>query len=236
MRIRFRSTIILGAVLSLFVTAAFAQKENIPGQRSFPVLQDGFKFIPGTWTTYDIFDKTKNESYRMKIAALTKETVAGKSCSWLEIEVEMKDSPPIVTSILAEETPNGPGRIEKAIVQVKGMSPFTIPRKYLEGQDQQVGEFTPAHIVKKLDSRKITHAGKTIDTLAVEAENDKGEIVKAIVSLQILPIALYEAETSDLKMTAADWGTGAKTRIEGTPIPFFFWIIEQVANGLTIKK
>jgi len=236
MRMRVYSTVVLGAVLSLLGSAVFAQQENIPGQRAFPVLQDGFKFIPGTWATYDVFDKTKNESYRMKIAALAKETVAGKPGSWLEIEVEMKDSPAIVTSILAEETPNGPGRIEKAIVQVKGMSPFTIPRKYLEGQDQQVGEFKPAHIVKKLGSGKITRAGKTIDTLSVEAENDKGEKVRAIVSLQILPIALYEAETSDLKMTAADWGAGAKTKIDGVPIPFFLWIIEQVANGLTIKK
>lgn len=93
MRRQVRSAIVLGAALFLLGSAAFAQQEDIPGQRAFPVLQDGFKFIPGTWTTYDVFDKTKNEAYRMKIAAL------------------------------AKETPNGPGRIEKAIVQVKGMSP-----------------------------------------------------------------------------------------------------------------
>jgi hypothetical protein len=218
------------------VSAAFAQKENVPGQRALPVLKDGFKFIPGTWTAYDVLDKAKNETYRMKIAALAKETVAGKPYSWLEIELEMKDAPSVVTSILAEETQNGPGRIEKAIVQVKGMSPFTVPRKYLEGQGQQVGEFKPAHIVKKLESRKITCAGKTIDTLAVEAEDDKGEKMTAMVSLQILPIALYEAETPDLKMTAADWGAGARTEIEGAPVPFFLWIIEQLATGLTKKK
>jgi hypothetical protein len=98
MRIRVRSTIVLGAVLSVLVSAAFAQKENVPGQRALPVLKDGFKFIPGTWTAYDVLDKAKNETYRMKIAALAKETVAGKPYSWLEIELEMKDAPSVVTS------------------------------------------------------------------------------------------------------------------------------------------
>jgi hypothetical protein len=236
MRSRFAGRIIVVSRLLLLAGALSAGQESIPGQKRLPILQDGFRFVPGTWTSYSILDKTKNETYTMTIAALTKETILGKPYSWLEIGVEMKDAPPVVTSILAEETGQGPGRIEKAIVQVQGMSPFTVPRKYLEGQDQTVGEFKPAHIVRKLENRKITLAGKTIDILAVEAENDKGEKLTAQISLQILPIVVYEADTADLKMTALDFGEGAKTKIEGMPLPFALWLIETVANGLTKKK
>jgi hypothetical protein len=236
MRRRICGRIIVASVLMLLAAALSNGQENIPGQKKLPILQDGFRFMPGTWTSYSILDKAKNETYTMTIASLTTETIQGKPYSWLEIEVEMKDAPPVVTSILAEETGQGPGRIEKAIVQVRGMSPFTIPRKYLEGQDQTVGEFNPAHIVRKLENRKIILAGKTIDVLAVEAENDKGEKITAQISLQILPIVVYEADTAELKMTALDFGDGAKTKIEGMPLPFALWIIEQVAGGLTKKK
>jgi hypothetical protein len=236
MKNRIGARILAAAVFILIAVSFSAGQENIPGQKQLPLLQDGFHFVPGSWTFYAILDKAKNETYKMKFSTLTRETIQGKPYSWLEIEIEMKDTPPVVTSILAEETGQGPGRIEKAIVQVKGMSPFTVPRKYLEGQDRAVGEFKPAHIVRKLENRKITLAGKTIDVLAVEAENDKGEKLTAQVSLQILPIALYEADTADMKMTALDFGGGAKSRIEGLPLPFALWLIEQVADGLTKKK
>ena len=141
-----------------------------------------------------------------------------------------------MASVLVEETGQGPGRIEKAIVQVQGKSPFTVPRKYLEGQDQAVGTFNPAPIVRRLDNKKVTLAGKTIDVLAVEAENDKGEKVNTQISLQILPIVIYEADTADIRMTALDFGDGAVTKIEGIPLPFALWLIETVASGLTKKK
>jgi len=233
---RIGGRILVASTLMLLAAALCTGQENIPGQKQLPLLQDGFLFVPGTWTSYSILDKAKNETYTMKFSALAKETIKGKPYSWLEIEIEMKDTPPVVTSILAEETSQGPGRIEKAIVQVRGMSPFNVPRKYLEGQDQAVGEFKPAHIVRKLENRKIALAGKTIDVLAVEAENDKGEKLTAQVSLQILPITVYQADTAELKMTALDFGGGARTKIEGTPLPFALWIIEQVADALTKKK
>jgi hypothetical protein len=228
----------VAAVFLIFWTAAAvaAQDQKIPGQAQLPILQDGFKFVPGTWTSYSVFDKAKNETYALKFSALQRETIKGRSYSWLEIEIEMKDTPSVVTSILAEETGQGPGRIEKAIVQVKGMSPFTVPRKYLEGQDQTVGEFKPARIVRKLESRKAVCGGKTIDVLAVEAEDDQGGKVTAQVSLQLPPITVYEAETAEIKMTALDFGGGAKTKIDGLPLPFALWLIEVTADALTKKK
>jgi len=224
------------SIFVLFAMALLPAQENIPGQKALLLLQDGLHLTPGTWTSYAILDKAKDETYTMTIASLTKETIQGEPYSRLEIGVAMKDSPPVVTSILAEETGQGPGRIEKALVQVQGMSPFTVPRKYLEGQDQAVGEFKSARIIRELENRKVTLAGKPIDVLAVEEENDKGEEVTAQVSLQILPIVIYEADTVDIKMTALDFGGGAVTKIEGAPLPFALWLIETVANSLTKKK
>jgi hypothetical protein len=227
---------IAASLFVLLAATALPAQQDIPGQKALPLLQDGFHFTPGAWTSYAILDKAKNETYTMRIATLTKETIQGKLYSWLEIGIEMKDTPPVVTSILTEETGQGPGRIEKAVVQVQGMSPFNVPRKYLEGQDQTVGEFKPAHIIRRLQNKKVTLAGKTVDVLAVEAENDKGEKLTAQVSLQILPIVIYEADTAEIKMTALDFGEGAVTKIEGLPLPFALWLIETVANGLTKKK
>jgi hypothetical protein len=211
-------------------------QDAIPRQASMLVIKDTFSFVPGTWAEYTIFDKEKNESYRMYIAALKRETVGGKSGIWLEIEAEMKDSPLIVTDIFAEETKDGPGKIFKAVIQVKGMSPFTVPQKYLEGEDRQVGSFETAQIVKRLEQKKIVHNGRTIDTLIVEAQDKEGRKTAATISLQIPPIAVFAAETDDVRMTINDWGAGAKTRIEGEPIGFTFWLLEQIANGLTKKK
>lgn len=236
MKTRIIGWILAASVLALVLPASPAQQENVPGQKSFPAIRDSFQFTPGAWAEYNIFDKAKNENYRMWIATLAKETIQGKPYSWLEIEVEMKDSPVVVTSILAEETADGPGRIEKAVVQVKGMSAFNVPKKYLQGQDQEVSQFKPAHVVKKLSGKKITRGDKTIDVLAVEAENEKGEKMTAMVSVQLPPIAICDAETADLKMTAINWGAGAKTKIEGPALPFFLWVIEQAFSAVSVKK
>ena len=190
------------SIFVLFAMALLPAQENIPGQKALLLLQDGLHLTPGTWTSYAILDKAKDETYTMTIASLTKETIQGEPYSRLEIGVAMKDSPPVVTSILAEA----------------------------------VGEFKSARIIRKLENRKVTLAGKPIDVLAVEEENDKGEEVTAQVSLQILPIVIYEADTVDIKMTALDFGGGAVTKIEGAPLPFALWLIETVANSLTKKK
>jgi len=233
-----RKRLVISAILLAFLTAASAlsAQDTIPKQASMIVLKDTFQFVPGTWADYTVFDKEKNESYRFYIAALTRETVGGQSGIWLEIEAEMKGSPLVITAIFAEETKDGPGKIFKAVVQVKGMSPFVVPKKYLGGEDQAVGTYETAQIVKRLEQKKIVHKGRTIDTLLVEAQDEEGRKTTATVSLQIPPIAIYAAETDDVRMTLNDWGIGAGTRIEGEPIGFTFWLLEQIVNGMFKKK
>ena len=77
------------AFIFVLFAAAALPAQDIPGQKALPILQDGFRITPGTWTSYAILDKAKNETYTMTFAALTKETIQGKPSSWLEIGITM---------------------------------------------------------------------------------------------------------------------------------------------------
>jgi hypothetical protein len=195
-----RRPIVLAALLLPLAVFAAAQStaQKIPGQKSMLLIQDTFKLVPGTWALYDVLDKEKNEPFLMSISVLGQETYKGKNGIWLEIEVKMKDTPVVVTDALVDETMAVPGEVLRAIVQVEGVSPFNVPEKYLKGGDQEVGQFEPAKIVRKLEQKKIVHKDRTVDALIVEAEDSQGQRVSATVSVQILPIAIYSAETNDL--------------------------------------
>ncbi|MBU4204134.1 MAG: hypothetical protein KJ727_03550 [Acidobacteria bacterium] len=60
--------------------------------------------------------------------------------------------------------------------------------------------------------------------------------MSATVSLELPPIALFSCEDETLRMTINDWGSGAESKVEGLPIPFFLWIVEQVAAGADDSK
>jgi hypothetical protein len=219
----------------LAVAGALLPAENqVPGQKPLVVIADTFQFVAGSWARYRILDKKKNETYIMSIAILDKEPVKGKPCSWLEIEVLTKDQPRVVTRILAEETKQGPGEIQSAIVQVQGYDPFTVPKKFLKPDKtgDQVAQFKPATVVKKLQRRAVGPAGRQVQAWDVEAVTQDGQDIRAVVSEEILPIAVYDVESPDTRMTAEDWGLGARTKIEGTPIPFWLWLLDQVGKGL----
>ncbi|MBM3293781.1 MAG: hypothetical protein FJY82_04565 [Candidatus Aminicenantes bacterium] len=220
------------ALAAFSVQAAAQSGQKIPGQKSMLLIEDTFKLVPGTWALYDVLDKEKNEPFLMAIAVLGRETYKGKDGVWLEIEVRMKDMPVVVTGALVDEAAGPSGEVLKAVVQVEGASPFKVPEKYLKGEGQEVGQFEPAKIVRKLEQKKIVHKGRTVDCLVVEAENDQGQKVSATVSVQIPPIAIYAAETDDLRMTVSDWGTGAQTKLKGEPVSMTLWLIEMVGKEL----
>jgi hypothetical protein len=209
-----------------------AGQDKIPGQRPMLLIDNTFQFITGSWADYTYFDKQKNESNRIYFAILERENIKGVPYFWMEIEADMQDGTSAVTKVLVEEIKNGIGKIDRAIVQVKGYTAFEVPKKYLEGQDQQVGQFQPAHILKRLEQKTIQHKGKTIDIITAEAETDKGETISVTISLNLPPITIYKAEGKDFRMTVNDWGMGAQTKIIGEPESFFMWILDQVASGL----
>jgi len=209
-------------------------ENQVPGQKPLVVISDAFQFVAGSWARYHILDKKKNEMYIMSIAILNREPVKGKPCSWLEVEVLMKGQPRVVTRILAEETKQGPGEIESAIVQVQGFDPFTVPQKFLKPDkaDDQVAQFKPAKVIKKLARQTVGPKGRQVQAWQVEAVTQDGQDIRAVVSEAILPIAVYDVESTDIRMTAEDWGLGAKTKIEGTPIPFWLWLLDQIGKGM----
>jgi len=41
------------------------------------------------------------------------------------------------------------------------------------------------------------------------------------------------AETDEVGMYLDNWGMQAKSRIEGTPMNFYLWLMMQIGDGLT---
>ena len=228
-----KTSFILAFFLLLSGFSDLAGQENIPGQRPMLLLDNAFQFISGSWADYTYFDKQKNESTRLYFAILERETVKNAPYIWMEIEAAVKDAPVVVTRVLIEEKKAGPFRIDQAIVQVQGYSPFSVPQKYLEGQDQQVGQFQTAHIVSQLAQQVIEHNGKKINAITAEAATDKGDKMSITYSLELPPIAVYQAENKDFRLSINDWGMDARSKINGPPESFLLWIMEQVNNAIS---
>jgi hypothetical protein len=230
-----RTVRLVASVLSLLICLASPglQAAEIQGQRPVMFLGDAFQFVPGAWSSYYIHDKAKNEHYRMLISTLEKEKGAKVPASWMEIEVTMEKNPPVVTRFLAEETPQGPGELLEVIVQMKGYAPFTVPKKYYDGADKEVGQFQTAHTVKRLAQRTFRYRERDVKVIDVEAADVKGKKISAIVSENVLPIGVVMAETEEIGMYLDNWGGGSKSRIEGTPMNFYLWLMMQLGEGLT---
>jgi len=228
-----KTSFILAFFLLLSGFSDLAGQENIPGQRPMLLLDNAFQFISGSWADYTYFDKQKNESTRLYFSILDRETVKNAPYIWMEIEAAVKDAPVVVTRVLIEEKKAGPFRIDQAIVQVQGYSPFSVPQKYLEGQDQQVGQFQTAHIVSQLAQQVIEHNGKRINAITAEAATDKGDKMSITYSLELPPIAVYQAENKDFRLSINDWGMDARSKINGPPESFLLWIMEQVNNAIS---
>jgi hypothetical protein len=233
-----KKTIAWTLLIGLAAGGILLAEEQVPGQKPLVLIADTFQFVPGSWARYNILDKKKNETYVLLFSMLEKEQKKDKIFSWMEIEILMKDQPRVVTRFLAEETPQGPGDIDSAVVQVQGYDPFTIPKKYLKPDKNAdgVAQFKPAKIVKKLERKTVGPPGKRVQAWVVEAVTEDGQNIRAVVSEEILPIAVYDVESPEIRMTADDWGQGAKTKVEGTPIPFWLWLLDQISTGLGGEK
>jgi len=212
--------------------------ESVPGQKPLLVVADSFRFVPGSWARYQVRDKKTNEDYDLYFAVLGREEKQGQAFSWIEVDVQMKGQPRVVTRFLAAETPQGPGDVEKAVVQVEGYSPFSVPKKYLKPKpgSEQVAQLKPVRVVRKLERRAVGPAGRQVQAWVVEAVTEDGQEVRAVVSEELPPIAVYDVESSEVRMTAVDWGLGAKTLIAGEPVPFWLWLMEQVEKGIAGEK
>lgn len=205
---------------------------DIEGQKPVLFIGESFQFIPGAWSSYTVRDAAGKEDYRFWIATLGKRKGEGKPRSWMEIEVESAATPAVVTRFLVNETPQGPGKLHEVIVQMRGYSPFVVPEKYYEGAGKEVGNFQSAHTLRRVGERLLEVRGRVIPVVEVEALDANGRPVNATVSEAVPPIGVVFAEANGVTMRLDDWGTGARSRVEGDPVNFYWWLIQQVGREL----
>jgi len=218
----------------LFLPGPGRTAEKIQGQKQMMIVDDAFQFVPGSWGDYTIRDKKKKESYHFVFSVLKNERVAGKDCAWMEIKIDMKGKPSVLTRVLMEKTAKGPGEALKAIVQIAGFDPFTVPEKYLkEGKEKQVAPTRKYNVVKRLRQRKILFNGRTVTLWEVEAESADQHRVTAWVSNDIPPLGVFKVDIPEFGMYLNDWGTGAKSEIKGTPMNFYLWIAQQIGSAIS---
>ncbi|HOG08850.1 MAG TPA: hypothetical protein PK983_12210 [Syntrophales bacterium] len=230
-RIGVFAVLVVAAVVAMAASAACGAE--VEGQRPMMIVGDAFQFTPGAWSDYLIHDRTKKEYYRMSIATLERLDRDGKPCSWMEIGITPEKDPPVVTRLLVEQTKTGPGEIYEVIVQVRGYAPFTVPESFFRGEDKDVGNVKSTAVAKRIERRVIPVAGRSVRAWDVEAVDAAGDVTAALVSEEVAPIGVILAESPQVDMVLSDWGTGAKSRIEGTPVNFYVWIMMQMGDALT---
>jgi len=230
-RIGVFAVLAVAAVVAMAASAACGAE--VEGQRPMMIVGDAFQFTPGAWSDYLIHDRTKKEYYRMSIATLERLDRDGKPCSWMEIGVTPEKDPPVVTRMLVEQTKTGPGEIYEVIVQVRGYAPFTVPESFFRGEDKDVGNVKSTAVAKRIERRVIPVAGRSVRAWDVEAVDAAGDVTAALVSEEVAPIGVILAESPQVDMVLSDWGTGAKSKIEGTPVNFYVWLMMQMGDALT---
>ncbi|HQL91472.1 MAG TPA: hypothetical protein PLQ15_12830 [Syntrophales bacterium] len=230
---RIEALVALAVTAIAVMTAATAHGADIEGQRPMMIVGDAFRFTPGAWADYLIHDRGRKEYYRMQVATLERVSRDGKPCSWMEVGVTPEKDPPVVTRLLVEETKTGPGEILEVIVQVRGYDPFTVPESFYKGEDKEVGDFKGAAVARRIDRRVVFVGGRSVTAWDVEAVDAKGAVMAALVSEEVAPIGVVLAESPDVDMVLSDWGTGAKSRITGTPVNFYVWLMMQMGGALT---
>ncbi len=225
--------IVLMLVTGWLLIPGMAQAEKIQGQKQIMVVDDVFQFIPGTWGDYTIVDKKKKESYHFVMSVLNTERFQGKNCSWVQIRIDMKGKPSVVTKVLMEKTPKGPGEAMKAIVQIAGFDPFTVPEKYLKGEEAQVAPSEKYEIVRKLRKKKVIYKGREVSLWQVQAATKGGKKATVWVAENVPPLGVFKVDLPEYGMALNDWGTGAKNEITGTPMNFYLWIAKVIGSAFS---
>ena len=223
--------VLLFPVVLLLLSPQPVCAQEIKGQKPVMLIGDTFQFTPGSWATYTLYDKAEDTYYTMTMSILESVRKNGKDSAWMEIEIET-DKELVVTRILTEKTKAGPGEMFEVIVYMQGMTPFSIPGAWLKDEDQKVGDFRVSQVQSRVAQRSIRFGGYPLDVFDVDATDENGAPVAATVSLGVAPIGILMADTKEMAMFLEDWGTGAKTRVVGTPVGFIEWTIGLVGKGM----
>lgn len=229
-----RKTIILGLALLAMTwsAAAWAEEQQIQGQRPIPVVEGAFKLQEGAWATYKIHDLKKNQRSRMYFATLSRVDHEGVRAMWMEIAVKPEGEQLVRTRILAEDTPKGPGRVLEVIVQPEGYDPFYVPQSFFADQGGDTADFEQITPQAKSQAVNITIGKRKFSGWRVIGQDQNGAKVEAVASLSVPPLGLVSSSTADVRMEIDEWGMGAKTLIKGEPVNFYLWLIDQIGKGM----
>ena len=145
-----------------------------------------------------------------------------------------EDGVVITSRFLVEETKDGPGELFEVIVQIKGYAPFVVPRKFYEGKEKEIGDFQTSYVARRGARKTVVVNEKPVPVWEVDATDKKDRRIKALVSDRVPPLGVVKAATREDGNRPRGMGTGASSKIEGTPINFFLWLI--TAAGQTLVK
>ncbi|RJX35993.1 MAG: hypothetical protein C4525_02070 [Desulfarculus sp.] len=210
---------------------AQAQEPKVQGQRPVMVVDGAFLLQPGAWARYQVRDLVKKESSLLYIATLERTSHQGRPAMIMELEVQPQTGDPVVTRILAQDTPQGPGKVYEVVVQPRGYDPFTVPDSFLADQGGEAGEvqrFRPTGS----QSLSVTLKGRKLAAHKVSGSDAKGRPFNAVVSQAVPPLGLISVDTPETQMRLEDWGQGARSRIRGEPMNFYLWLILQIGNAM----
>lgn len=222
--------VILIVIFSLLLWPGNLPAENPPAQPPIIVLGDVFRLVPGAWATYNLRNLKDDSRTQIYIAIEKRVKRKAGPAVWMEIEVKSEGQPGVVTRFLSEETKHGPGKPLEVIIQVEGLVPFKVPKKYYRGKFGEVGNFHPVSIVTQADKETLTYKGREVTAWKVEAADAKGQTIRAMVSDEIPPLGLISVETSETEMLLDDWGLNMKSKIHGQPMSLWLWVLFQMGN------
>jgi len=201
--------------------------QHLPKQPSIPIINNAFQFINGSWASYIIFDQKKFTYSYMDIAIRENEQCSyPHGCAWMELRVQIENQPPVVTRLLVEKSKNGPGKIKKMAVWIKGYKPFWIPDSFLK--EEKRPSFQNQNDYRIVTSKIGKLFGKIIKISKVSF-NGKGI---AYLSPNVPPIGLLILEDPKLNMYLRQFGMERTSWLPEEPVSFNWWIMEQIFKEL----
>ena len=181
-----------------------------------------------------MYDKEKFTYTFLDIATRGREECSNPSgCIWIELKVQAEEQPLVITKILAENTPKGPGDVKKAAVWIEGYDPFWIPDKLMERQDKKISNFQGITDKEVIESRIGRLLGKIVTVKKVIARMpNHGERLTAYVSKDIPPLGIVMLKGPHVDMYLRAWGMQRGSWMTKEPVSFYWWIMKQVGRAL----
>jgi NADPH-dependent 7-cyano-7-deazaguanine reductase QueF-like protein len=77
----------------------------------------------------------------------------------------------------------------------------------------------------------MRYSNRALEVLRVETSDQKGKPLTALISKQIPPLGIVLIESQDIEMYLDSWGADARSKIKGTPMNFYLWLMYYAFGG-----